>query len=44
MSGEFSHFSEGKLVNFLKRLDREVVIQLNAFSKGQCQPEAILTL
>jgi predicted XRE-type DNA-binding protein len=44
MNGEFSRFSEGKLMNFLKRLDREVVIQINAVSKGLYQPEATLTL
>jgi predicted XRE-type DNA-binding protein len=44
MNGEFSRFSEGKLMNFLKRLDREVVIQINAVREGQCQPEATLTL
>jgi predicted XRE-type DNA-binding protein len=40
----FSRFREGKLMNFLKRLDREVVIQINAVSEGLCQPEATLTL
>jgi predicted XRE-type DNA-binding protein len=44
MNGEFSRFSEGKLLNFLKRLDREVVIQIYAVSEGQRQPEAMLTL
>jgi len=44
MNGEFSRFSKGKLMNFLKRLDREVVIQINAASEGLCQPEATLTL
>jgi predicted XRE-type DNA-binding protein len=44
MNGEFSRFSEGKLMNFLKRLDREVVIQINAVSEGRYQPEATLTL
>jgi predicted XRE-type DNA-binding protein len=44
MNGKFSRFSEGKLMNFLKRLDREVVIQINAASKGLYQPEATLTL
>lgn len=29
MNGEFSRFSEGKLLSFLKQLDREVIIQIN---------------
>ncbi len=44
MNGKFSRFNEGKLMNFLKRLDREVVIQINAASEGLCPPEATLTL
>jgi predicted XRE-type DNA-binding protein len=44
MNGEFSRFSEGKLLNFLKRLDREVIIQINAVSEGQPQTEATVTL
>jgi predicted XRE-type DNA-binding protein len=33
MNGEFSRFSEGKLMNFLKRLDHEVVIQINKIER-----------
>jgi predicted XRE-type DNA-binding protein len=44
MNGEFSRFSEGKLLNFLKRLNREVIIQINDVSEGQHQLEATLTL
>jgi predicted XRE-type DNA-binding protein len=43
MNGEFSHFSEGKLLNFLKRLDRKIMIQINAVNEGQHQLEATLT-
>lgn len=44
MNGEFSRFSEGKLMNFLKRLNREIVIQINAVNEGKRQLEATLTL
>ena len=44
MNGEFSRFSEGKLLNFLKRLNREIVIQINSVNEGQRQIEATLTL
>ena len=44
MNGEFSRFSEGKLLYFLKQLDREVVIQINNLSSGESRPEATLTL
>lgn len=44
MNGEFSRFSEGKLMNFLKRLNREIVIQINTVNEGERQLEATLTL
>jgi predicted XRE-type DNA-binding protein len=34
MNEEFSRFNEGKLMNFMKRLNLKVVIQIHAVSEG----------
>ena len=44
MNGEFSRFSEGKLMNFLKRLNREIVIQINTVNGENRELEATLRL
>jgi predicted XRE-type DNA-binding protein len=44
MNGEFSRFSEGKLMNFLKRLNREIVIQINTVNGEDRELEATLKL
>lgn len=44
MNGEFSQFSEGKLMNFLKRLNREIIIQINTVNGENRELEATLRL
>lgn len=44
MNGEFSRFSEGKMLNFLKRLNREVTFQISTVKAGERHPEATVTL
>ena len=44
MNGEFSRFSEGKLMNFLKRLNREIIIQINTVNGENRELEATLRL
>ena len=44
VNGEFSRFSEGKLLNFLKRLNREVTIQISTVKAGERHSEATVIL
>lgn len=42
MKGEFQRFSEGKLLNFLKKLDTEVILHLR--HGGESTNETIISL
>ncbi len=44
MKGEFQHFSEGKLLNFLKRLDMEVILYLRPRNQENQEPETAIAL
>jgi predicted XRE-type DNA-binding protein len=44
MKGEFQRFSEGKLLNFLKRLDMEITLHLRPRSEGDRDFETAIAL
>lgn len=44
MKGEFQQFSEGKLLNFLKRLDIEVTLYLRPRNQGNQDVETAIAL
>ncbi len=44
MKGEFQRFSEGKLLNFLKRLDMEITLHLRPRSGGDRNLETAIAL
>ena len=44
MAGEFDRFSEGKLLDFLKRLDTEVTVHIRPKKPTFLLQEAIITL
>jgi predicted XRE-type DNA-binding protein len=44
MKGEFQRFSEGKLLNFLKRLDMEITLHLRSRNGGDLNLETAIAL
>ncbi len=44
MKGEFQRFSEGKLLNFLKRLDTEITLHLRSRNEENQSTETVISL